>query len=175
MCKGHSECEGAFFFAVVIVKSKLTLRWCFIVDILNYKPHYMIVRPHPAESISLLRNSCVIPSIIHVHLSCSRFVQTSEFMSRLLHCILNVSSIPRCISRNTWSTRRKSDESLVRKTEDIVSKIRILEEIDQIIERANGFEGKRRYIQSRDLSSIFRAPIIGDILLSTLLTISFDL
>ena len=52
----------------------------------------MIVEPHPAESIFLFRNSCAIQRIIHVPSSCSHYVQTSEFMSRLLHCILNIVS-----------------------------------------------------------------------------------
>lgn len=127
-------------------QTKIHFEMCFIVDILNCKPQYMIVEPHPAKSIFLFRNSCAIQCIIHVRSSCSHFVQTSEFTSSLLHCILNMSSLPRCILRNMWARKKTPNVSLIWETEDVNKRegVRLLESLrktDQIMGRAYRFEG----------------------------------
>lgn len=145
-----------FLFAVVTAKPKVTSRWGFIDDVLSCKPHYMIGEPHPARSVFLFRNS----RCDSVNNSCS-FLMFSlcsdlELMSRLLHCILNMSCLPRCILKNTWTTKRKQNVSSVWGTKDVVNKwesilyLDSLRKIDQIWEghidlraKANAFEGKR--------------------------------
>lgn len=122
----------------------------FIVNILNCKPHYVIMEPHPRESISLFQNYCAIQCIIHVHSSCSHFVLPWEFLNRLLHCILIMSSLPRCILRNIWAMKRKPNVSLGWETEDIVNQLKgvlFLEsrgKMDQMMVRACKFEGKSK-------------------------------
>lgn len=148
-------------------QTKIPCEMCFIVDILNCKPHYTIVAPHPAESAFLFRVSGAIRCRIRVHSSCSHFVQTSEFTSRSLHCILNMSSLPRCVLRNTRARRKTPNVSLIWETGGVVNApkgvlfLESLRKIDQMVGRANRFEDKRRAFKAKRLrfSTISWAPI----------------
>ena len=149
-----------FPLAVVTAKPKLTSRWCFIVDILSCKPHYMTVEPHPAESIFPFQNSWCDS----VHNSCS-FLMFSlcsdlELISRFLYCILNMSSLPRCILENTRATKRKPSVSWVWETEDVLNKLkRILfwepKENLSNMGRAHRSEGKSRCIWREEITLLY--------------------